>query len=324
MFKMDDTTVVVRPELVLILIGWKYWGQRRYKLSRYSTLWTFLEAGCAALNPRCISLSESFMESQVTMHCFRVWYRRYKKNGNIWRLRKLKGDEKKKRSRWWKLQEWGKTFPHPHCTCGFRKPGLNNTNPEGLWCRSWLVLQSWPRLIQRPGIVRNHYQLAKRLIQVALASRHLLEIIKWQQHRTHTFKYDVWSLWSLSLSLSLERTRRLSRRKFNFKFKLNFQTCKRKTPASREKNNDNLYFQLLSSTNLNSLWYMRGLLFISNIYKGNLFFLVEILIYSNKSRCDSYSRQWSSQGRQLRLHTDGKKNNPRQTVGDIIFISGNQ
>ena len=67
---MDDTTVVVRPELLLI---WKYIeGKDDTKLNRYSTLWTFLEAGCAALNPRCISLSESFMESQVTMHCFRV------------------------------------------------------------------------------------------------------------------------------------------------------------------------------------------------------------------------------------------------------------
>ena len=52
-----------------------------------------------------------------------------------------------------------------------------------------------PRLIQRPGIVRNHYQLAQVLNSSCISQfngvRNLLDTIMGQRHCTHTLKFDV-------------------------------------------------------------------------------------------------------------------------------------
>lgn len=93
----------------------------------------------------------------------------------------------------------------------------------------------------------------------------------------HILKFDVWA-WSLSLKRT--RLRTSVRRKFN----LNFRTCWRKTPASREKKNTTkIWIRLLHLLTSQLYEYTFVWFMWIALYKGNISSLCKSLLYLNKS-----------------------------------------
>ena len=116
------------------------------------------------MNPRCISLSEIFHRGEpeqcIAFECDAGGIEKWKHMAAA----EVKWGGGKSNDRDNEKKERGKTFPLPHCNCGFENQDLISPTQRGIIVGVGLYGDAGPRLIQRPGIVRNHYQLVKCLL----------------------------------------------------------------------------------------------------------------------------------------------------------------
>ena len=103
-----------------------------------ASLFNFMEPGYAALKPRCISLSESFIESQNygSEQCIAFECDRFKKWKHM-AAAEINGDwgQKKVMIAMMKTSRMRKNLSMSSLYLRFGRPGLNSANSEGHYCQ---------------------------------------------------------------------------------------------------------------------------------------------------------------------------------------------